>query len=421
VAGDQPPWAFASRLVTAAGTVLVVVSAYHWVGAASVLAAAGGVVVYVALATGLETARRRAHPIRRDGVAVADVAAVALCAWVAGRAGLPALTLVATVPAVAIHAWSSGRPGGRQVGVVAAGLVVAIGAATGHQAGWAILIGATVAVVVAGVWMTEVVVGLAAAERDAVSRSHAIDRFRREIVTTVSHELRTPLAVILGLTSTLNKRWDRMTEPQRMDLIDAIALNVASLDSSVLHFIDAGRLERGEYELIPEWVDLIDVVDAVQTKLTGALAGHRIQLALRAERIWADREAVSRILELLLANAARFAPVGSPITIRAVDDGSVIELAVIDRGPGIPPHQLPHVFEAFWRADVSETGISRGAGLGLSIVRQLAERHGGTVQARSTRQRGTTMLVELPRPPADASEAIPGRPATRRIRRAAAG
>jgi signal transduction histidine kinase len=389
VAGDQPPLAFASRLVTAAGTVLVAVSAYHRVGAASVIAAAGGLVVYVALATGLETARRRAHPIRRDGAAVADVAAVALCAWLAGRAGLPALTLVAAVPAVA---------------------------------GWAILIAATVAVVVAGGWITEVVVGLAAAERDAVSRSRAIDRFRREIVTTVSHELRTPLAVILGLTSTLNKRWDRMTEPQRMDLIDAIALNVASLDSSVLHFIDAGRLERGEYELIPEWVDLIDVVDAVQTKLTGALAGHRVQLALRAERIWADREAVSRILELLLANAARFAPVASPITIRAVDDGTVIELAVIDRGPGIPPHQLPHVFEAFWRADVSETGISRGAGLGLSIVRQLAERHGGTVQARSARQRGTTMLVELPRPPVGASEAVPARPPnTRRIRRAAAG
>jgi two-component system sensor histidine kinase KdpD len=250
-------------------------------------------------------------------------------------------------------------------------------------------------------WLTEIVIGLAETERDAASRSLAIDCFRREIVTTVSHELRTPLAVILGLSATLTKRWDRLSEPERMDLIDAIALNVVSLDSSVLHFIDAGRLERGEYVIDPSWVDLEEVLGAVTAKLSPVLAGYQIQVALRTDQVWADAEAVARILELLLANAARFAPIGTPITVRAVDADGGVELAVIDRGPGIPAHQLPHVFEPFWRADVSESGISRGAGLGLAIVRQLAERHGGIAEVRSSRGRGTTVLVELPGPAGD--------------------
>ena len=84
------------------------------------------------------------------------------------------------------------------------------------------------------------------------------------------------------------------------------------------------------------------------------------------------------------------------VRARAVDSGGAVEISVIDRGPGIPPHQLALVFEPLWRADVSQTGISRGAGLGLAIVRGLAEMHGGEASVSSVKGRGSTFRVLLP-------------------------
>ena len=250
---------------------------------------------------------------------------------------------------------------------------------------------------------------------DAAAREEAaeLQSFREEIVTTVSHELRTPLTVIQGLTSVLNTRWDILPETRKLDLIDSINLNVASLDASILHFVDAGRLVRGEYVLSPALVSLKDITDQIQVKLAGVIAGHEVQVDVPEEPVWADAEALGRILELVLANAARFAPLATLISVRATRgvDGSVT-VSVSDRGPGIPPHHLPHVFEPFWRGDVSETGVSRGAGLGLFIVKELTERHGGTVKISSGKGRGTTVTISLPAaPPEVVGELLASAPA----------
>lgn len=239
-------------------------------------------------------------------------------------------------------------------------------------------------------------------EGDAAAREEAeqLRAFREEIVTTVSHELRTPLTVIQGLTSVLNTRWDVLPETRKLDLIDSINLNVASLDASILHFVDAGRLVRGEYTLSPALIALKEVADPVLAKLAGVLAGYDVHVELPGEPVWADAEALARIIELLLANAARFSPLSTAITVRGTRgvDASVV-LSVGDRGAGIAPQHLPHVFEPFWRADVTDSGVSRGAGLGLFIVKELAERHGGTVKINSAKGRGTTVAVSLPPAP----------------------
>jgi signal transduction histidine kinase len=99
-----------------------------------------------------------------------------------------------------------------------------------------------------------------------------------------------------------------------------------------------------------------------------------------------------------MANAARFSPLGSGITITSRQQPGTTIISVTDQGQGIPQKHLVHVFEPFWRADVAETGVSRGAGLGLYIVKELAERHGGTVRVTSTQGRGSTFSVELPDP-----------------------
>ena len=172
----------------------------------------------------------------------------------------------------------------------------------------------------------------------------------------------------------------------------------------MLHFLDAGRLARGEWEVRAGWVEVAPLVERVVAKLAPMLAGYPIQQRLEADRVWGDEEALFRVLELLLVNACRFSPPSSPIGVR-VSGGEAKgwDLSVTDKGQGIPPKDLPHVFEPLWRADVQESGVSRGAGLGLAIVSELAERHGGRVSVTSSRGRGSTFRVWLPAAPVAAA------------------
>jgi signal transduction histidine kinase len=256
---------------------------------------------------------------------------------------------------------------------------------------------------------------LAATQEELAAVSTAVEEDRRRMVMTVSHELRTPMTIIQGIVNTLEMHWATLTEGQRLDLIDTIATNVASLDATILHFIDVAELERGEKTLHLGDVDLAGVIDAVVNKLGPVVAGHTVRRQLYVENAWADRDAVGRILELLIANAARFSPLATTIYVRARpgDDGGV-DLAVVDQGPGIPPTHLPHIFEPFWRADTGEYGVSRGAGLGLTIVKELAELHGGSVRVQSSRRRGSAFHVLLPGD-TDSHAKAPALPAGRRV------
>ncbi len=238
---------------------------------------------------------------------------------------------------------------------------------------------------------------LAEARRELETAWRQLEDDRRRLVMTVGHELRTPLTVIQGVVHTLATHWDRLSESERLDMFDAIATNAASLDATILHFIDVGQLERGETALHLTEVWLPTMIESVLAQLAPVVTGYPVYLSLDAKVVWADQEALARMLALLLENAVRFSALATPIYIRAKQVDDSVEIAVVDRGMGIAPRHLPHVFEPFWRANTEESGISRGAGLGLSIVKELTELHGGSVRVLSSQGRGSAFHLRLPR------------------------
>lgn len=328
------------------------------------------------------------------GVLVVDGATVGAGVILSAAGGWPVAGPVAALPVIAVHGWESGtRAGLRLAGLttVVAAAVSAAGVGDRSLGG-----GEVLALALAAGWTAAFVAGLGEAARGAAAQAAQLDAARHLLVRNVSHELRTPLTVIQGLLTTLFQRWDSLTEPQRLDLIDAASVNVASLDASVLHFIDAGEIERDEVEVAIEQVDLAATVEQVRHKLSVALSGYDLQTHLEVDAIESDPKLVARILELFVENAARFSPVGSPVVVNARRHGPLVELSVMDRGRGIAPHERDHVFDPFWRADVQETGVSRGAGLGLYIAKELAERLGGEVGFHTVKGRGTKFFARLP-------------------------
>jgi len=349
---------------------------------------------YGALVAGRDRVR-----LRWWGWVGVDLVVLAAAGWLLAHSGLLAVAVLLPALAAAVAGTELGRDRVLAVAAITtATLALTQATGPGPDPSWRTVVAVGAAGVLA-VWA-----GLAgsAVREDAearVAERRSLEDLKEQVVTTVSHELRTPLTIIQGLTSTLMSRWDALPETRRLDLIDALGVNVASLDASVLHFLDAGRLSKDGWDVRPTLVEVEPLVDVVLAKLDPVLAGHEVARRLDAAQVWADPVALGRMLELLLVNACRFSPPAGSIGVKV--SGSMAdgwEVSVADNGQGISAADLPKIFDRLWRADVQETGVSRGAGLGLAIVKELAERHGGTATATSARGRGSTVRISLPAP-----------------------
>jgi signal transduction histidine kinase len=341
----------------------------------------------------------------------ADLVVLALGQWHLAADGQLALAVISPVLLAGVTAYENGLETGYRVGAAATAIMAALqGFGPGPEPTWRTVVAVAATGAVAG-WAAAMGVVSRRSEVTLASERESLEALKEQVVTTVSHELRTPLTIIQGLTSTLVSRWDALPETRRLDLIDSLGVNIASLDASVLHFLDAGRLSKGGWQVRPQPVQIGPLLDKVLAKLEPILAGHDVQRRLECDTVWADPEALSRSIELLLVNACRFSPPAGSISIRAAGSPEIgWEISVADRGQGINPNDLPKVFDRLWRADVAETGVSRGAGLGLAIVKELAERHGGTVSATSTKGRGSTFRISLPKPSVEGSVLFDERP-----------
>jgi signal transduction histidine kinase len=175
-----------------------------------------------------------------------------------------------------------------------------------------------------------------------------------------------------------------------------ISRNAAEMQRMVERLLDFSRLQSGAVYLHPASIDLRDEIERNLSQLEGVLDDHEVLVDVAPSiAVLADRDALSHVLTNLLSNAAKFSPSGSQIEVSGRTSGSDVLVAVADHGPGIDADLRDRVFERFFQAIPSPAG-SRGAGVGLAIVREYVQRQGGRVWCESTPGEGSRFLFTLP-------------------------
>jgi PAS domain S-box-containing protein len=225
------------------------------------------------------------------------------------------------------------------------------------------------------------------------------NRTKDEFLMTLSHELRTPMTAILG--------WSRMLpamspdNPVFQEAIDSIAAGAQLQARLIDDILDVSRIVSGKLRLVPETFEMGHVIkDSVDGMNPTAFAKQitiTTSLAPDLGLIVADPTRIQQVIWNLLSNAVKFTQRNGTVRVSARRASSHIQISVRDNGEGIDPQFLPHIFEPFRQAESPQTRVHGGLGLGLSIVRYIAEAHGGTVTAESEgRGKGTTFTVTLP-------------------------
>jgi len=227
-----------------------------------------------------------------------------------------------------------------------------------------------------------------------------LERLRAEFLGMVSHELRAPLTSIKGSTTALLNDTRVLDRAEMRQLHRIIDLQTDHMEGLIRDLLDAGRIDSGTLTVEPEPREVAALVERARTTFLsgGGRQAMRIDLPPDLPRVMAEERRVVQVLNNLLANAARHAPVSSSIHVEAVREGIEVAISVTDEGRGIPPGQLPHLFRKY--ADTAGRDGARdpaGFGLGLVICKGLVEAHGGRIRAESAGPGlGTRFTFTLP-------------------------
>jgi len=238
-------------------------------------------------------------------------------------------------------------------------------------------------------------------ESERAARVHAerLSRLKDEFLSTLSHELRTPLNAILGWSQVLAAPGVRSEElDEGLQTIQRNARTQAQLIDDVL---DLSRVMSGRIRLDVRRVDLAAVIGAAVTAVRPSADAKQLRLTVtstpEAGSVSGDAARLQQVIWNLLSNAVKFTPRGGRVDVLLTRVGGHMEIAVTDNGQGMRPEFLPHVFDRFRQGEVSTARRVSGLGIGLAIVKNLVELHGGRVAAKSDGEgRGASFVVTLP-------------------------
>jgi two-component system sensor histidine kinase KdpD len=220
------------------------------------------------------------------------------------------------------------------------------------------------------------------------------DDARSDFLAAVIHDLRAPLTCVVGFGSTLAERWPDLSDEDRAAFLRRIVLNGHELDRRITNFLEYSRLDRGAPTLECRPRDLGAAVAAAVDRTRLVLERHLVIVAVPDDMIVVgDDDAITRVLENLLGNAAKYAPRDTVVRVIGQRTRRGILVSVEDDGPGVPPEDAKRIFEPFYRA-ADGRGAS-GAGIGLAGVRQLVTLMGGDVWVEAPPNGGSRFCFTL--------------------------
>jgi len=236
-------------------------------------------------------------------------------------------------------------------------------------------------------------------ERAASEHLRSLDERKSAFLQAVSHDLRTPLASVLGIALTLQRSRQLLEAGDVSDLLDRLIGNARKLDRILAGLLDLDRLGRGMVDLNRQRVDLAELVaTVVKEARQDLLDTHPVHVELLPVQIAADPAKVERVVENLLANAARHTQPGTPVWVRVEQHRRGALLTVADAGPGVPAEQREAIFQPFQRGR-EVANHAPGSGVGLALVAQLVGLHGGRAWVEERAGGGASFRVLLPDAP----------------------
>jgi signal transduction histidine kinase len=257
-----------------------------------------------------------------------------------------------------------------------------------------LIIGGLSLFLAAGMWLTY----------RNVSREMALARLKSDFVSNVSHELRTPLSLIRLFAETLEM--GRVKSPEKyQEYFSIIRKESERLTALINNILDFARIEAGKREYDFRETNVAELVrrtlDSYRYQIEQQGFTLRENILDDLPALWVDREAIARSLLNLVNNAMKYSREEKFLAVEVYRDDGVVRLDVVDRGIGIPRSEQPKIFEKFYRISDPLVHESKGSGLGLSLVRHIAEAHGGCVTVESAPGKGSRFTISLPvRPPA---------------------
>jgi two-component system sensor histidine kinase KdpD len=224
----------------------------------------------------------------------------------------------------------------------------------------------------------------------------ARERLYTALLNSISHDLRTPLASITGVLSALREKPVTLSADGQRDLLDTAWGETKRLNRLVGNLLDMSRLEAGALTIQRESYEVQDLIGVALAELGERLGDHPLTVDVVDDlpMVPLDLLLMLQVLANLLDNAVKYSPPGSPVEIRARECAGSLEIAVADRGVGIPDTELSQVFDKFFRGTRSHD--SGGTGLGLSISKGIVEAHGGHLRAEARAGGGTRVCITLP-------------------------
>jgi signal transduction histidine kinase len=248
-----------------------------------------------------------------------------------------------------------------------------------------------------------------------ISELREANRLKDEFLATLSHELRTPLTAINGWVEMLGGSKTLAADRDLADGIEAIGASATSLTQLISDLLDLSRIQRGVLRLQRDLLNVNQLVQTAERGIRQTAIARKLDLRLELDETLpptiADAQRIQQVLWNLLSNAIKFTPAGGRIVVRTRTSGGAsgsiegelsdgrarwVEIEVEDTGEGIPDDFMPHIWERFRQADASATRHHGGLGIGLSLVKELVEAHGGQIEAASVEGRGARFNVRLP-------------------------